>query len=161
LPALSYHWTQAAYQSPSVFNFYSPYHQPTIAITNYEPSSSIPNEAIYAPEFELMTGVTANRTANRFRADVNDEISQNRVLNNSNGEIWTNIEFDFSREKELSPDPEMLVQHLDLLLCNGTLSDESRAIITNALVDHTENTNLRARGAILAVLTSPACVISE
>ena len=161
LPNLLFVWSQAAHKSPSVFNFYSPYHQPAGAITNYEPHRRIPNGAIYAPEFELMTGVTGNRTANRFRSDVVDENAYYRLLNNSNGLVELRLTFDFEEEKALATDPAALVEHLDLLLCEGTMSDEARQIIAEALAEETEDATVRARSAILAVLTSPDYVISD
>ena len=152
---------QAPYRSPSVFNFYLPDHQPAGDILNYKPSRRIPNGALFAPEFQILTSVTANRFANRLRSDIRDAAANFRVFNRNGITLTCDVKFDFSREEALAEDPEALLQHLDLLLCHGKMRDESRKLIAAAIADATTDPAMRVRGAVLAVLTSPDCAISN
>jgi uncharacterized protein (DUF1800 family) len=161
IPSLDSNWKQGQYRSPSVFNFYLPDFQPQGEITSYVPTSDIPNGAIFAPEFQLLDAVTSNRTGNRYRSDVYNEYVEYTLLNNSVATLRARILYDFSYEKTLATDPAALVQHLDLLLCHGTMTDAHRQALVDALTQETTNTTSRARAAILSVLISPACSIHE
>ena len=57
---------QGPFQSPSVFNFYLPDFQPHGPLLTYQPTRRIPREAIFAPEFQILSTVTANRFINRI-----------------------------------------------------------------------------------------------
>ena len=77
------------------------------------------------------------------------------------------ISFDLTPELELAKDnanlPEIL-KRFDLLLCHGSLSEETKTSIINAIVSEStaEDQNvLRLEEALLAVLLSPDCAIEE
>ncbi|MGB7344289.1 MAG: DUF1800 family protein [Pirellulaceae bacterium] len=163
LPGLGYNWTQQPYSSPSVFNFYSPNFQPAGPISSYTPSRRIPNGSLYAPEFQLFDGVVANRMANRYRGDVRDAKSDNTTVNNAKaGKEEVDILLDFSTEEALAVDAESLVEHLDMTLCAGTMTNAMRDALVAAINEEPTASNAdRARGALLAVLMSPANVIAE
>ena len=57
--------------------------------------------------------------------------------------------------------PAELVKHLDLLLCNGTMSTQFQTSLTAALEEETTNVSVRTRAAILCVLNSPFCAVSQ
>ena len=154
---------QAPYEAHHVFNFYLPDYQPPGPITSYVPSRRLPNGSMFAPEFQIMTSVAANRTANRYFYDVRDANSFYRVLNSSAGRLENTITRDFSTEESLAADPAALMTHLDLILCHGSMSDSAKEVIATAIEEETEKTNLtlRARSAILAVLTSPDFMVTE
>ncbi len=163
IPSQGWNMNQGPYLQPHVFNFYDPDYQPPGDITNYKPSRRIPNGALVAPEFEILTSVIANRFANRLRGEVYNARARFRILGGSNP-IWVNISLDFQREADLAGDLNELMEHLDLLLCHGTLSDRTKEIIATALETHMPSANdsmLRAKAAILAVLTSPDCANDE
>ena len=162
LPSQYQNMNQAPYQAPHVFNFYLPDYQPPGAILNQVPARTIPNGALFAPEFEILTSVMVNRFANRLRADVRDATAQFTLINNSQvGKIRSSVTFDFGDESNLASDPAALMEHLDLLLCHGTMSDNVRKIVANAIATETRNNVVRAKGAILATLTSSACSVSN
>ncbi len=163
LPSQAYSMNQGPYLQPHVFNFYDPDYQPPGDITNYKPSRRLPNGNLFAPEFEIMTSVIANRFANRLRGDVYNARSRFRILGGANP-IWVNIALDFQKEADMSDDLGELMEHLDLLLCHGTMSDKTREIIANAITAHTNDTTdsmWRAKTAILAVMTSPEGACDE
>ncbi|TWU62882.1 MULTISPECIES: DUF1800 family protein [Crateriforma] len=161
LPALNYNWVQAPYRSPSVFNFYLPDFQPAGPITAYQASSRIPNGSIYAPEFQLFDAVVANRMANRIRGDIADANADYTAVNNQKaGRHDVDLPMDFSVEETLGEDPMALAKHLDMTLCAGTMTNEFREALVDALQQET-NVQQRTRGAILSVLMSPAGMIVE
>lgn len=161
LPQLDYHLNQQAYRSPSVFNFYLPNHRPAGEFLEYQPSRRIPNRTVYAPEFEIMSAVATNRLNNRLRGAVYDSVETFTLLNNSAGTFRASISMDFSDEINMAGNPDELLSHLDLLLCHGSMSNRTKEIISAAIAEETTNATDRARGAILAVLTSPDCAVSE
>lgn len=160
LPNLGYNWTQFPYGSPSVFNFYLPDFQPSGEITSYVGSSNIPDGSIFAPEFQLLDAVVANRAPNRYRSDVINESSTFTLLNNANGVLRVVISYDFSHEASLANDPAALVEHLDKTLCVGTMTDKARLALVDAISISTNERN-RYRAALMCVLTSPAFAITE
>jgi hypothetical protein len=162
IPPLDGALNQAAYRARHVLNFYLPDYRPPGDLLIYEPSKRIPNGALFAPEFEIFTSVIANRLANRLRADLRDERALFSLVNNSTvGEIQASVLFDFSKETALAADPNQLLTHLDLLLCHGTLGEGTKDAIASVVNEETTNTTLRARGAILAVATSPECAVGN
>lgn len=154
---------QAPYYSPSVFNFYLPDHIPQGDLLGYEASKRIPGRKLFAPEFQILTSVIANRLPNRFRWDIVDQKVDYTLINNSTaGRIETDIFLDFADELALAEtDPAALVDHLSVLLCQGTMSDQAKAVITAAITEESSNPEHRAEMAILTTLTSPACAIAE
>lgn len=158
---MRWHWTQGFLKSPSVFNFYLPDFQPPGDIVGFEPSDNVPNGAIAAPEFELFTAVTANRTPNRYRSTIYNERSIHTLLNNGTYNFRCNIALDFTEEKALAADPAALVQHLNILLAHGMMSDESCQTLTDALTEESTNTTTRARAAILGVAVSPTVAVGH
>lgn len=157
---LNFNWAQYPYGSPSVFNFYLPDFQPAGDITDHVASERIPERTLYAPEFQLLDGVFANRTPNRYRSDALNGRTVHTNLNNSNGLLRCTINYDFTTEQALASDPAALVEHLDATLCCGTMSDEARQALVDAISIST-NTNNRYRAALTSVLTSPAFAIAE
>ena len=105
--------------------------------------------------------MTANRTPNRYRWDVYGEKSQHTLLNNNRYTIKSNVLLNFDEEKALASDPRALVDHLDILLAHGNLSDETRQTLIDALTEETTDINARARAAILSVLVAPQTAITR
>jgi uncharacterized protein (DUF1800 family) len=190
IPDRSYWLNQEAYRAPHVFNYYLPNHVPGGDLQDYRPKGRIPNRTVYAPEFEILTAVAANRIANYYRFDVHDEdvdITVRRCLNCTpttesipfcgstepplteqcyyNASI--DIVLDFSQEKAIldagDPDPDIegLLDHLDILLCHGSLSDTAKDSLSEIISTKTDNTTYRVRGAIMSLLTAPDCAIHE
>jgi uncharacterized protein (DUF1800 family) len=154
---------QMPFRAPSVFNYYLPDYQPPGDLIGYRPSQRVPREAIFAPEYQVLTAVTSNRTINRFS-------SWTRNLNvryNMRDGVQLKISFDLTPELELAKDnanlPEIL-RRFDLLLCHGSLSEETKSSIISAITSEStaESQNQeRLEEALLAVLLSPDCAIEE
>ena len=162
IPSLYYVLGQEPYDAFSVFNFYLPDYIPEGDFLTYVPSNRIPNGTLYAPEFQIFTSIAANRTANFFRWVVGLAGSTFTLLNNAtHGKLTCTISLDFSREEALAADPQALMTHLDLLLCHGTLSDETKDIIATAIAEESDHPVVRSRAAILGVLTASECATSE
>ena len=155
---------QGPMQSPSVFNFYLPDHKPQGEVIGYQGSSRLPDGELFAPEFQIFTTVAANKMANRFRWDIVDaEASQWVINSNKTGLITNEVALDFSDEIALKDDLPKLLERLDILLCHGTMSDGSKQQIIQAMEDHkiTWNDTEYVGTAILLVLTSPDCAVTE
>ncbi len=159
-------WGQMPFRAPSVFNYYLPNYQPPDLI-GVPPSRRIPYAALFAPEFQIIDAVTGNRTINRFRTFCrNRQIDENVEPNGSAGNI--DIEFHLEEEIELARDlanlPEIL-ERFDLLLCNGTLSEETKANIIAGITEFATSDNShndeRVEEALAAVLLSPDCAVEE
>jgi uncharacterized protein (DUF1800 family) len=90
---------QMPFRSPSVFNFYLPDYQPPGDLIGYVPSRRIPREALFAPEFQVMTALTANRLLNRFVI-----FARNRKTRYGTRNGICEIAFNLDEELELAKD---------------------------------------------------------
>jgi uncharacterized protein (DUF1800 family) len=154
-------WDQANYKSPTVFNFFSSGFRPPGILMDYRPEKVLPHDVLVAPEFQILTTRTANQIANQLRDDVMDASADFKLGSVPNGRSFsTSVALDFSRVRNMTG-PSRIVQRLDLMLCHGTLSDETQKVIRNAIAEETDDHEERIRAAILCVLTSPDCIISE
>jgi uncharacterized protein (DUF1800 family) len=181
IPDRSSWLNQEAYRAPHVFNHYLPNHVPGGDLQDFRPKGRIPNRTVYAPEFEILTAVATNRIANFFRFDVPDQkvdLSVRRCLNCTTtteavpfcGSTLTeqcyynapiDILLDLTEEIALAGDPDALLDHLDIMICQGSLSDTSKDSLAGIIETATTNPETRAEGAILALLSSPDCAVHE
>ncbi|MEQ1824808.1 MAG: DUF1800 family protein [Pirellula sp.] len=163
-------WNQAPFRSPSVFNFYLPHHQPSGGMATAVGSRNIPNADLFAPEFQLLTAVVSNSWQNRTRADVTAEsITQGLYTDTTvtpNVAVNAVLPFDFATEKTLAADPVALVEYLDRVLCNGTMTDDYRSRLSSSIITNVPQTNTnpnrdrdRMRGALMTVMNSPCYLI--
>jgi uncharacterized protein (DUF1800 family) len=104
--------------SPSVFNFYSPNHKPNGPLATME---------LYGPEFELHNSVTSIGYVN----EVDGWTRNGRIFDAS--ELPFDIELDKVSYYEIAQDPDVLINHLDVVLTYGRLKEETKAIIRQAL----------------------------
>lgn len=96
-------------QAPSVFNFFRPDHS----------TRELAQGGMVAPELQIITQANLPRTANDFGYRL----------------VWPDgpgFPLDLGTELALADDLEALVDHLDLVLVGGTLSETSR----RAILDH-------------------------
>ena len=135
---------QAPLGAPTVFNYYSP---------DYVPNADFAYDNLVGPEFQILNSSTSSNYVNymliAFMKDyVNDRFSltgtnaeiQN-VLNGING-VYNSYDPDnnesyaarFGDElwMDLGYSPADLIDYLDILLCNGSLSDDTRERLTNS-----------------------------
>jgi hypothetical protein len=147
-----------------VFNYYLPNHVPGGELQTYKPRGRVPNRTVYAPEFEIMTSVAANRIANRFRTDIQRaelRLNYRQYLDGEYTDVPFTIPFDFAEEIAMAADPAALVDHLDILLCHGTLGDTAKTALINNLTSITQDSSYRVRGAVIALVNAPDCAIHE
>ncbi len=114
---------QQPMQAPSVFNFFLP---------TYAPVGPITDANLVAPEFQIHTSTSALSSINFWIIavygdyilqldDVHPVTAQHRVT------------IDFSDEFALAGDIPALLDRLNLIMCAGNLSQQSRNTITDAL----------------------------
>ena len=128
------------FASPTVFNF-SP------------PDFEVPREeGVLGPEFGIFSSLTALRRAN----------FANRVVMNPAGippalpNRPTGTQIDFSPWIPDASNPDLLIEVLNWLLLNGTMSSEMRQILTDAVSRvPVSNPLLRVRTAVYLITTSP------
>jgi len=190
-------WGQSPFRAPSVFNFYLPNHQPSastdpsiggIATTNGTPNiprrgSTVDTQDLFAPEFQIFDAVVANAWHNRTRSDLLTNPRQFStflytaaiVPPATTGVNFSSvIAFNMSIEEGLVPiapttptNPAALIEYLDRVLCNGTMTDGTnptlgfKTILSNAIraevpfvSDSTRQRDL-INGAMMTVMNSP------
>ena len=140
---------QAALRSPTVFNFYHP---------DYVLPGPLAAAGLVAPEFEITDDNYAISVPNYLRTFVNATTTGVAAANQPYV-----IALNTTYEQTLVSNPTALLDHLNAVLCAGTLPTAARTrIITalSALAASTTNED-RAKTAILLVLTTPAAAIQK
>ena len=157
---------QQALNSPSVFNFYLPNHQPV---------GDIAAEGLVAPEFKIYdTGTAINyyNTVYQWTREWGELLSANQYYYNDNlvngdGSVggWDILyhfgetQIDFEVYREYADEPELLINELDKVLTHGQLSDELRQALRDNLpiISWTgyDWEIERVRTAIYLIATSP------
>jgi uncharacterized protein (DUF1800 family) len=112
-------YLQEPFQSPSVFNFYSP---------NYRPSGSLTALEKFAPEFQILTAITAIETPNNLLNSVENEIARWGASSPDN-----KMELKFDAELPLADDPDLLLTLLSRKLLGGKLQPRTFQIIREAV----------------------------
>ncbi len=136
-------FAQRPLSSPTVFNFFLPDHQP---------SGPIADAGLVAPEFQIITAVTAISSANALQSQV--ERGMNRDGNDA-----LEVRLDLSGEIAIATDVRALLDRLDLLLMHGSMSAPMRRVLIEAL-QQLDDPEERARMAVHLVSISPEyCVV--
>ena len=155
---------QLPYNSPTVFNFYLPDYLPSGELVDYEPSKRIAGGSLSGPEFQLLTAVSSNSTIQEFW-----EICKRRYAETNVQDGSCRITFDLDEEIELARDEDNydeILRRFDLWLCQGSLSEATKAKIIAAVKNHSPDSNANQRderleSMLMAVVTSPDCAIEE
>ncbi|MEM7433084.1 MAG: DUF1800 domain-containing protein [Pseudomonadota bacterium] len=132
---------QGPLQSPSVFNFFSPF---------YAPPGEIRDAGLVAPEFGIATEYLNTQFTNYI-------FFQALALNAENPDLEPDdVYIDFSEELELAANVDVLIDRVDQKLLAGTMSETLRNEIAGmlALIPETDAA-LRAAEVIYFVATSP------
>lgn len=134
---------QAVLRSPSVFNFFQP---------SYSPAGPIAEANLDAPEFELFTESNELATTNRLGRQIQELYSLDPETSQQ-----TISYLDFSTEVALADDVPALLEHLDVLLLSGNMSDTLENILTNHLTsdEMAGNLSARVRDAVMLIMASP------
>ncbi len=115
---------QEPYMYPNVFNFYR---------SDFQPLGEILNNNLEAPEFQPFTDVTAVGLPNSIRWLIYQGIR--RDTNDTGiGQRWySQGDLDLSYEISIAYNNDTLIDHLDLLLTAGRLTEDNRQAIKNHL----------------------------
>ena len=108
---------QGPLAAPSVFNFFTP---------DYQPNGDIADADLVAPEFQIHNSRTSIGFMNMAYLWINYSL------------LWTFEEIDgvYIDQAELEAiayDPEVLLNHLDVVYTNGQLTEETRGLIKESL----------------------------
>ncbi|MEM8562561.1 MAG: DUF1800 domain-containing protein [Pseudomonadota bacterium] len=140
---------QHPYRSPSVFNFYRPGY--------VAPGTATGAAGLTAPELQIANASTVMGYPNFLTIYA---VGASPLVNPTQARAFV---ADYSTEAVLADDIESLLDRLDLLLTHGTLQDDTRAKITQALeVISPANTDARLGRAQLAsimIMTSPEYIV--
>ncbi len=147
---LGYNFFEASGQmplvAPSVFNFFSP---------EFEPNGDISDAGLVGPEFQIHN----SRTSIALMNEVDSWALWWAIMNN--WDYAPNVYVDFGDYAQMAKDPKVLINHLDVKLTNGQLSDFTRDNIVSTLEQMTGNNlgpnvmNYRARLAVYLIMVSP------
>ena len=107
--------------SPSVFNFFSP---------TYQHHGQLRDSGLDSPEFQILNPISATATPNRFAEMIDSLIHTHSMPGGNNGSPFT---FDFSTELALANDTNALIEHLNLLLCQGQMTEWTRQLLEQGI----------------------------
>lgn len=143
---------QRPYGAPSVFNFYRP---------EFSRTGDIRNANIVAPEFQILNENTITSVTNRFLFAAYDSDKDNPGLaQNFNYRSDTGrIQLDFTEEKALADNEEILLDRLNLLLLGGKMSAPMRTLLLEHLRQippvNQQLINVRVGEALYLITSSP------
>jgi hypothetical protein len=138
---------EAALRSPTVFNYYHP---------DYVLPGALAAAGLVAPEFEITDDNYAISVPNFLRTFVL------AALPKTTADPYT-LTLDTTYEQTLLADPSALLDHLNRVLCAGTLPATAKTRILTALssVPATTTAEDKVKTAILLTLTTPASAIQR
>ena len=152
-PQFNYSWAgnelgQAPMSSATVFNFFR---------DDFSQPGALSDAGLVSPEFEITDESSIVSLTSRLLA--NTLWSHNHKSDAD--ELAANIDID--RELILEPDPEALLDHLDLLLLGGRMSDGLREEARNLMAarSYTNGAAQRVVEAIFLLVTSPQAAVQQ
>jgi uncharacterized protein (DUF1800 family) len=126
---------QSPLRAPSVFNFFRPGYVP--------PNSGVAAQGLQAPEFQLVHESSVVGWVNFAQQFVAGGVAD--------------VKPNYARELALAQDAAALVQHVDLLLAAGALSDSTRRLITEAVSAMPAQTPAQQRQRVNAAVHLTLC----
>jgi len=144
--------SQHPLHSPTVFNFFGP---------DYVPGGPLANANLVGPEFQILNTNTSIGYADMVYYWVESEIL---FLSYTSDALNSHItDTDLSSLTELAKDMDALLDHFDLVLCNGQMSEHTRKVIKDELNQFLPSTNIssRIKLAIYLIMISPDYVIAK
>ena len=129
--------------APSVFNFFRP---------DYQHPGELQNMGLNSPAFELLTESTITTSTNILADFVYG--ARTRIGDNA---VRHPVLLDFADELALADDPEGLVDHLDILLMGGLMSDEMKTALTENITENEleDDGTRRVQDAVFLIVSSP------
>ncbi len=144
--------SQAVLRAPSVFNFYSPSHQPI---------GPVRDAGLVAPVAEIMT----DDAVIEFTRMINRQIQYHNDFGNDNARRWSYLVFDDEREAAAESTGSLL-DRLDLLLLSGSMSAELRDVLASHIeslpsADTEDGQNRRVIDTVLLIMSSPDYLVQR
>lgn len=127
---------QSFFNSPSVFNFFSPF---------FAEEKIVKPLGLVSPEFEIFNSITSIEYFNQVEDRVKDIPFENKTRRGDENQLVTNNsdkpKFIFSKELKILRNDGLpaLMNHLNILLCRGQLTNRSNSIIQNTLQQYRAN----------------------
>ncbi|WP_251358997.1 DUF1800 family protein [Kangiella sp. TOML190] len=141
-------FAQGPLQSPSVFNFFSPF---------YSPQGQFKDNDWVAPEMQIHSEGTMAKMTNHLHWRA---LSLNNFARANPDE--NDIVIDITRERDLANDIDALIDHLNLLLLAEQMSDELKLALTDFLNSFgEEDYEDKAADAIGLIITSPEFAVQR
>ena len=137
---------QVPLAAPSVFNYFLP---------EYQPQGSIGQNYLLAPEFQILNSTNAIGVINEvdLRA-VKQGYLEDFCLTEEEPDTGGEYEMFYPEVASMTDDPSALIDYLDILLANGLLETDTKAIINNA-VSQLNDPGERLQMALYLILISP------
>lgn len=149
-----YFFGQAPLASPSVFNFYRP---------DYSPITLKASENLVAPELQIATESTMTNTINFFAwyglwRNFSGDIADTDITEED--ELYLDLTFEVElAEREGT---EALLEHLNLVLTAGALSDDAIALLAQAFNENLyDETNTKVANLIFLIMSSPQYAVQR
>jgi uncharacterized protein (DUF1800 family) len=134
---------QEPMNSPSVFNFYTPV---------YQSPGAIRNAGLVSPGFQIINTYSAVSFPNLLWDYLHDGFKSGYSLN---------YPLDYSDTLLLADNPAALVDHVDLLVCAGSLTARTRAMMLAALSQPNLSQKDRVALAVWTAMASPEGVVQK
>lgn len=138
--------------SPSVFNFFQP---------DYQPIGSIADNNLVGPEFQITNSVSITGYANLMHnwlisghdpMEFKSIFSGEKYTESRRTYLGLDIEFTMAEEGQLNA----VLERLNLILAQGQLSEETKAVIMNAMHDFSaEKPEDQIRLMLFLIMVSP------
>jgi uncharacterized protein (DUF1800 family) len=144
------------YLNPQSVNMGQDIFKPPTVFSYFSPDNLLPGTTdVLAPEFQILTTGTAIKRANLLNTLVNPNGSADNYGVNTGSNAPYGTKPDLSAAVALAGDPAALVEYLNQLMLHGTMSNETRTSITNAVSTIAASNPLRrAKTAVYLVATS-------
>lgn len=144
-----YAFSQAPLAAHHVFNFFSP---------DYAPPGVVIDNALRAPELEIVTENFLTRTSNFLAYSTLWGYTEFQEENINNDRIL----IDMASLKPMVDDTNKLLAHLDMLLLGGTMSGEMQVILAEAF-DKTsdQEVNDRLSNLLFLIMISPEYTVQR
>ena len=113
---------QEPYMYPNVFNFYRP---------DFQPNGPVLDKDLNAPEFQPLTDVTTVGLPNALGWLIYEGITRSTPDTGIGSKWYEQAILDYTYQISLANDADALIDHLDMLVTAGRLTDENRTIIRN------------------------------
>jgi uncharacterized protein (DUF1800 family) len=143
---------QTPMRSPSVFNFFRPGYVP--------PNTSIAAKNLVAPEFQIANEVSVATYANTLQNWI-----PNGFGSTFTGQTGPDIRVTAAGARNLAPDPDKLVAHINLMLTANTMSTTTRDAIRAAVASISATANNSAANrvnlALFMTMTSPDFLVQK